>query len=114
MRRSESGSKLLDKDCHLRHKQGHNAKMCMNGRQKQHLKQRIRKPHMQTDCVEDKDTMSYEEDLHRLLRVTDSQAKPIHNTVNINKILITMDLDSEHHCQLLVRKLSHKLVILRN
>ena len=91
---SENGSKVLDKDCHLRHKQGHIAKMCMSGRQQQHLKQRIRKPHMQTDCVEDKDTMSYEEDIYRLLRVTDSQAKPIHNTVNINKILITMDLDS--------------------
>ena len=82
---------MLDKDCHLRHKQGHIAKIFMSGR---HLKQRIRKPHMQTDYVEDKDTMSYEEDIHRLLRLTDSQAKPIHNTVNINKILITMDLDS--------------------
>ena len=102
MRRSGNGSKVLDKDCHLCNKQGHIANMCMSGCQQQHLKQRIRKPHMQTDYVEDKDTMSDEEDIHRLLRLTDSQAKPIHNTVNINKILITMDLDTGHHCELLV------------
>ena len=59
------------------------------------LKTEDSKPYMQIHHVEDKDTTkSDEEDIHRLLRLTDSLAKPIHNTVNINKILITMDLGS--------------------
>ena len=69
--------------------------MCMNGCQQQRLKQRIRKPHMQTHHVEDEDTtVSDEKDIYRLLRLTDSWAKQIQNTVNMNKILITVELDN--------------------
>ena len=50
---------------------------------------------MQTHYVEDNDaTRLDEEDIHRLLRLTDSRAKPIQITVSINKKLITMELDT--------------------
>ena len=67
-----------DKECHICHKRGHISKMCRSGRQQQCSKQRTRKPHMQTHHVEDNyATRSDEEDTHRLLRLTDSRAKPI-------------------------------------
>ena len=52
------------------------------------------------------------EDIHRLLRLTDSQAKPIQISVSINKKLITMELDTGVSSSTLVRR--HKLVILGN
>ena len=84
-----------DKECHVCHKRGHISKMCRSGRQQQRSKQRTRKPHMQTHHVEDNNaTRSDEEDTHRILRLTDSRAKPIQITVRVNKKLITMELDT--------------------
>ena len=38
--------------------------------------------------------LELEEDIHKLLRLTNSRAKPIQYTVSINKKLITMELDT--------------------
>ena len=44
--------------------------------------------------VVDNDATSSEEEIHRLLRLTDSRAKPIKITVSINKKLIRIELDT--------------------
>ena len=69
--------------------------MCRRGHQQQHSKQRTPKSQRQMHHVVDNDAISSdEEDIHRLLRLTDSRSKPIQITVSINKKLITMELDT--------------------
>ena len=58
------------------------------------LKQRTPKSQRQMYHVVDNDATSSEEEIHRLLRLTDSRAKPIQITVSINKKLIRMELDT--------------------
>ena len=92
---------FINKEFYICHKQGHIAKMCIMGCQKQCSKQRMTISQRQMHHVVDNVAASLdEEDIHRLLRLTNSRAKPIQITVSITscsgheiKVLATLDVE---------------------